>query len=119
MGLRLLLCASLFVVACEGVPTSAGASAPAKGAPSARVASANPSRLPTPDQERAVTAALATARVQGSSVIPSKFDWLFATAAPRSGTFSGILDGTQVWADVHVLEATTEGITACASRSTS
>lgn len=63
--------------------------------------------------------ALATARVRGTSVIPSKFDWLFGTAAPRSGIFSGTMDGTQVWADVHFLEATTEGITACASRSAS
>src|SRR5438128_5208685 len=116
MGLRLLLCASLLVVACEGVPPSPGTSAPAKGVPLARVASANPSRLPTPGQEQAVTAALATAGVQGTSVIPSKFDWLFGTAAPRSGIFSGTLVGMQVWADVHFLEATTEGITACASR---
>ena len=63
--------------------------------------------------------ALATARFRGASVIPSKFDWLFGTAAPRSGTFSGRLGGAQVWADVHFLEATTEGITACASRSAS
>jgi hypothetical protein len=63
--------------------------------------------------------ALATAGVVGASVIPSKFDWLFGTAAPRSGTFSGTRGGTQVWADVHFLDATTEGITACASRSAS
>ena len=117
MGLRLLLCASLFVVACQGVPTSAGASASANA--SARVASADPSRLPTPDQERAVTAALATAGIQDTSVIPSKFDWLFGTGAPRSGSFSGTLDGTQIWADVHFLEVTTKGITACAGRSAS
>src|SRR2546425_65487 len=79
MGLRLLLCASLLVVACEGVPASAGSSAPAKGVPSARVAPANSSRLPTPDQERAVTSALATAGVQRTSLIPSKFAWLFGT----------------------------------------
>src|SRR5712691_8326512 len=65
MGLRLLLCAALFVVSCEGVPASAGASASAKGLPSARVAPADPSRLPTSDQERAVTEALATAGVRG------------------------------------------------------
>jgi len=119
MGLRLLLCTSLFVVACQGVPASAGTSASAKGLPSARVASADPSRLPTPEQERAVTEALATARVRGTSVIPSKFDWLFGTAAPRAGIFSGTLDATEVWADVHFLDATTEGITACAGRSAS
>ena len=119
MGLRLLLCASLFVVACEGVPADTGASASAKGLPAARVASADPSRLPTPDQGRAVTEALATASLRTTSVIPSKFDWLFGTAAPRSGTFSGRLDGTQVWVDVHFLEAPTDGITACASRSVS
>jgi hypothetical protein len=63
--------------------------------------------------------ALAMAGVVGASVMPSKFDWLFGTAAPRSGIFSGTLDGTQVWADVHFLEAPIEGITACASRSAS
>jgi len=63
--------------------------------------------------------ALATARFRGTSVIPSKFDWLFGAAAPRSGTFSGTRDGSEVWADVHFLGAKTEGITACASRSAS
>ena len=66
-----------------------------------------------------MTEALATASLRTTSVIPSKFDWLFGSAAPRSGTFSGRLDGTQVWVDVHFLEAPTDGITACASRSAS
>jgi hypothetical protein len=83
------------------------------------MASADPSRLPTADQQRAVTAALAAAGVQGTFVITSKFEWLFGAAATSSGTFSGTRDGTQVWADVHFLGATTEGITACASRSAS
>ena len=65
-----------------------------------------------------MTEALATASVRATSVIASKFDWLFGTG-PRSGTFSGRLDGTQVWVDVHFLEAPTAGITACASRSVS
>jgi len=117
MALRFLLCASILLSACAAVPPGAGPSvSPTR--PVSGLASAGP-RLPTADQELAVTAALGTAGVQGTSVIPSKFDWLFGTAAPRSGLFSGRLDGTQVWADVHFLEATTDGITACASRSAS
>jgi hypothetical protein len=63
--------------------------------------------------------ALATGGVMGISVLPSKFDWLFGSAAPKSGTFSGTLAGTQVWADVHFLETPIDGLTACASRSAS
>ncbi len=60
-----------------------------------------------------IVRALANAGVRGTVVFPSKFDWLFGTAAPRSGTFQGAIDGTQVWADVHFLDRTLEGITAC------
>lgn len=119
MWLRLLLCATLFVFACEGVPASTSAPASSEGLASARVASADPSRLPTPAQERAIMQAFASAGIRGTFVIPSKFDWLFGSASPRSGIFSGTLDGMQVWADVHFIEATIEGITGCSSRSAS
>jgi hypothetical protein len=68
---------------------------------------------PRPDEEQVIVMALATGGVRGTTVFASKFDWLFGSAAPRSGTFQGTVDGTQVWADVHFLDTPVEGITAC------
>lgn len=48
---------------------------------------------------------------------PSKFDWLFASAAPRSGVFEAAIGGTQSWVDVHFMTTPVEGITACTGKS--
>lgn len=57
--------------------------------------------------------ALAQAGIRVTNAFPSKFDWLFGNDAPRSGTFQGAIDGTQVWADVHFLNGKLDGITTC------
>src|SRR5712692_6659848 len=111
---RLTLSAALVAGSASGAPADRTASAAlVASAPPARVGSPDPARLPKPDEEQMIVQALANAGVRGTIVFPSKFDWLFGTAAPRSGTFQGAIDGTQVWADVHFLDRTLEGITAC------
>lgn len=117
MTVRGLLCASLLLAACQSVPAGAAPSPSTSALHRPGGQSPDPLRLPTSAQERSMMQALATAGMVGTSVTPSKFDWLFGAAAPRSGVFTGSLNGVQVWADVHFLEATVQGITACASRS--
>ena len=78
-----------------------------------------PSSTPTPDEEREISEVLATAGARVGRVLPSKFDWLFGTSAPRSGTFQATLDGGEAWADVHFVTGRIEDLTACSSRSAS
>jgi hypothetical protein len=89
----------------------AGCDAPVAIAPP--TPSSSPSSLPRPDETRIVTEALASGGIRVSTVFASKFDWLFGSSAPRSGTFQGVVDGNQVWADVHFLDRPIDGITAC------
>ncbi len=98
----ILLAASLVIAGCD-VPVASTSPAPP----------ASPSNLPRPDETRIVTEALAKAGIRMDRVFASKFDWLFGSAAPRSGMFQGAIDGTQVWADVHFLDTAVDGITAC------
>jgi hypothetical protein len=63
-----------------------------------------------------VTQALTALGMRGTSIVPSKFDWLFGGSASTSGVFSGTIDGMQTWAEVHFLATTVDGITACTGR---
>lgn len=112
--LRVLLSVAVAAAAACSAPadTAAVSNAVASGTP-ARVASPDPARLPRPDEEQLVREALANADFHVDRVFPSKFEWLFGSAAPRSGTFQGAIDGTQTWADVHFLDGSMVGITAC------
>jgi len=105
----ILLAASLTIAGCD-VPAARTSPVVASTSP---VSSPSPSSLPRPDETRIVTAALASGGIRVDTVYASKFDWLFGSAAPRSGTFQGAIDGAQVWADVHFLDRPVDGITAC------
>jgi hypothetical protein len=111
---RLTLFAALVAASSCGVPVDTAASAPRVASTTpARVASPDPPRLPKRDEEQMIVRALTSAGVRGTIVFPSKFEWLFGSAAPRSGTFQGTIDGTQVWADIHFIDGPIDGITAC------
>jgi hypothetical protein len=69
--------------------------------------------MPRADEWRRITEALIGAGVSPDQVFASKFDWLFGDAAPRTGTFTGSLDGHQVWVDVHFLERPLGDVTVC------
>ena len=73
------------------------------------------SRLPTAEQQRAVVQALANSGAHVTRVSPSKFDWLFGSAAPASAVFQGTLDGEEFWLDVHFLAMPLESVTACSN----
>ena len=60
-----------------------------------------------------IVTALAGAGMRLSLVGPSKFDWIFGDASRRSGIFTGVVDGTQVRADVLFLDRPVVGLTAC------
>jgi hypothetical protein len=60
--------------------------------------------------------ALTRAGMRVDDVFASKFDWLFGAAAPRTGTFSGYVDGQQTWADVHFLDRAVGNIVACSGQ---
>ena len=115
VALRLLaLVAALSLVACE--QPAAGPSASTAPTISERSPTPSPSTLPRADESRTITDALTRAGVSVDRVFPSKFDWLFGDAAPRTGTFTGYLDSQQVWADVHFFERTVSDITVCAQQ---
>jgi hypothetical protein len=111
---RVVLSAALVAAISCDAPTNTASSAPvvASSTPLG-VASPAPTRTPKPDEDQLIVRALARAGIRLTSAFPSKFDWLFGSAAPRSGTFQGVIDGTQVWADVHFLETPVDGIRAC------
>ena len=88
-----------------------------KPAPSAPATSADPSRMPTAEQDRQLRTALSRAGVGVTRVIPSKFDWLFASSSPRSATFEVVIAGRPSWIDAHFMVTPIEGITACSERS--
>lgn len=77
-------------------------------------------RLPTPELQRTVVQALESTGARVTTVIPSKFDWLFGNTSPMSATFQGTLDGgEEFWVDVHFLAAPLENLTACSNRASS
>ena len=76
-------------------------------------ATLDPSRLPTPDQETTIVQAFASAGMRITLQGQSKFEWLLRAAAPRSGVFSGYVEGTPARAEVFFLERPVAGLTAC------
>ncbi len=112
--LRVVLSAAVIAAVSCDVPAYAGASPTlVSAATPAGTAWPDPARQPKPDEAQLIVLALANHGVRGMIVFQSKFDWLFGSVAPRSGTFQGAIDGTQVWADVHFLDTPVDGITAC------
>lgn len=112
---RLALCSAIVVFGACDEPSE---SARPTGSPSASVASTvatvDPSRLPTPDHQAMITRALASAGIRVELQGQSKFEWVLRTAAPRSGVFSGHVDGRPARAEVLFLDGPVDGLTACA-----
>lgn len=119
--LRLVMCAAIVVIgACDETAQSARPTAPPVPSAASPVASAapavatlDPSRLPTPDQEITIVRSLANTGIRVELLGQSKFEWLFGSAAPRSGVFGGFVDGRPARAEVLFLESPAEGLTAC------
>ena len=116
-ALHLLALVAALSLACEAPSAapaaSVGLSRPAQS-PRASVA---PLTLPRADEAQRITEALTRAGVSVDRVLPSKFDWLFGDAAPRTGTFTGWVDGQQAWADVHFFERPVSEIDVCTEQS--
>ena len=112
MALRLVaLLAALSLMSCDAGPTER----PAADAAS-RATAPSPSTLPRDDESRSITDALTRTGARPGRVLPSKFDWLFGTAAPRAGTFEITLDGQSTWVDVHFLERSLGTVVACSGQ---
>ena len=93
-----------------------GASASPSRAAVALSASPSPSTLPRADEARGIADALMSTGIRMERVVPSKFDWLFGDAAPRTGTFEVRIDGQPTWVDVHFLERGVGTIVACSGQ---
>lgn len=106
----------LVLLSCDAPSAAAGASASANRTATALSPSPSPSTMPRADETRAITDALASAGVRLDRVLPSKLDWLFGDAAPRTGTFEVTIDGQTTWVDVHILERTVGRIVACSGQ---
>jgi hypothetical protein len=70
-------------------------------------------RLATADQQRTIVQALERSGTRVTSVVPSKFDWLFGNTSPTSAIFQGTLGGQEFWVDVHFLTTSVDNLTAC------
>jgi len=115
-----MLAAVVMGLSCEIMSSEPDASVSPRTLPSAPTsASADSRHLANPADQRTIEQALARGGVRVTRMIPSKFDWLFGDAAPRSGTFETSSDGTQSWADVHFLEMSLESLTACSRQGAS
>jgi hypothetical protein len=106
------------VMACD-VPDLATPSASPAELRTVAPSSAASTRLATADQQRTVVQVLERSGARVTSVVPSKFDWLFGDTAPTSAIFQGTLDGEGFWVDVHFLATPLESLTACSSRGAS
>jgi hypothetical protein len=107
------MCAAIVLVsACEENGLARATASPLAPTSSA-AATPNPSTLPTPDQETTITRALANAGIRVELMGQSKFEWVLRSAAPRSGVFSGHVDGRQARAEVLFLEGPVDGLRAC------
>ena len=69
-------------------------------------------RLATADQQRTVVQALERSGARVTSVVPSKFDWLFGNTSPTSAIFQGTLGGQEFWVDIHFLGTPLNNLTA-------
>ena len=105
----IVTCATLLGVACETTPAVTTPSPSAIARPSASGAAS----LPTADQERTIVDALARGGVRVGAIAPTKFDWLFGAAAPRSAIFNATVDGASGWADIHFLSTPLKDLRAC------
>jgi hypothetical protein len=107
------------VVACDMSTLATPSTAPAESRTIAPSAAGSTPRLATADQQRTVLQALEGSGARITSVIPSKFDWLFGNTSPTSAIFQGTLNGQEFWVDVHFLAAPVDSLTACSSRGSS
>ena len=115
--IRIVLAATILSqVACESTAASAQTQRPQPRSASP-VAPASPSTTPRPDEEHAITAAV---EAQGARVTrvtaDTKFDWLFGSAAPRSGMFEMIFEGQETWINVHFLRRSLGEVVACSGQ---
>lgn len=107
---------AVLVVSC-GAPSATSGAAASGGLPTTTLSpSPSPSTMPRADETRAITEALRSVGVRVDRVLPSKFDWLFGDAAPRTGTFDVRIDGQSTWVDVHFLDRAVGRIVACSGQ---
>jgi len=108
------MCAALVVVvtSCEPTESTRPTTSPV-GSSTSAVATPDPSRLPTLDQETTIVRSLASAGIHVEFFGQSKFGWILGSAAPRSGSFGGFVDGTPARADILFLDRPVEGLTGC------
>ena len=114
--LRVALSASLSVViACDSMlPGQVQRST--QPAAASTVGPASVTTLPRADEETEIVRALDAEAVRVTGVKPSKFDWLFGSAAPRTGMFEVTFDGQQSWADVHLIDRSLGTVVACSGQ---
>ena len=107
------------VMACDVSTLATPSATPAGLRTVAPSAAGSTPRLATADQQRSVVQALERSGARVTSVMPSKFDWLFGNTSPTSAVFQGTLDGQEFWVDVHFLAMPVGNLTACSNRGSS
>lgn len=101
------------VTACEVSTVATPSATPAELRTAAPSGTGATPRLATADQQRTVVQALERSGARISSVVPSKFDWLFGNTSSTSAIFQGTLNGQEFWVDVHFLSTSVDNLTAC------
>jgi hypothetical protein len=104
------------VMACDVSTPPSPSATPAELHTLAPSGTGNAPRLANADQQRTIVQALERSGARVTSVVTSKFDWLFGNSAPTSAIFQGTLGGQEFWVDVHFLATPVNNLTACSNR---